>query len=672
MTKKLLYIALGAMFVFGILFLLWSWLFSGGKTAQTNGSFGTSTDSTQNLYGTGDSNNGQNNLGQNSSSGSVTVGNNGQNTSAGGTNVGVNGSSIGGAKGTVFTNVSPSVTGAQWLSGSTGSGLSSNTNSNGYNATAINGVDGATIGGTVPTIGSTVGGGGSGTGLTTALLGAGISGGIVCGLRSAYTSGAISAGTATALGLNTTGIIRVPVYDPSSAITAGSAVTQASLQTGDEGTGFAACILNVLAKAALQQITASVVNWINSGFKGNPSFITNYQQFFTNVADLAAGQFIQGTGLAFLCSPFKLQIKIAVAQSYANRNNAQSCTLSKVINNVNGFMNGNFSQGGWPGLLSVTTMPTNNPYGAYAYAQIGLVSAQNSALSNATRNISPTGFLNMQQQSCSGVTTYNTLPTAGLNSQAAQLSCPSNCSCKTTTPGSVIEGTLLKSLGSGVDRLGLASSLDQIISALTTQLITKALQGGLSNLSGTTGVQNTYQSPDQVAAQNQAQATLSTLQLQVVYAQQYGAIQQGSIADIQTTQRTVNNLVSCWGTFASSTSLTTDQAAQATTNFAQAQATFTTLQQQIDALNNNITQVNAEIATITQLQSEALSVASTADVQKLVSDYNAAQASSPFIEAADVTTAQQNRTTLQTQLSSTNTATQTSLQQCQAFGSSSQ
>ena len=35
-------------------------------------------------------------------------------------------------------------------------------------------------------------------------------------------------------------------------------------------------------------------------------------------------------------------------------------------------MNGNFSQGGWPGLLSFTTVPTNNPYGAFAYAQVGL------------------------------------------------------------------------------------------------------------------------------------------------------------------------------------------------------------------------------------------------------------------------------------------------------------
>ncbi len=520
----------------------------------------------------------------------------------------------------------------------------------------------------MPTIGGTVsnGSGSGGLGLDGALLGAGIAGTVSCGIRAASIATAASAGSA-AITASAAGVAGVPVFNAGFPATAGASAAQASLQGGDQATSFAGCILNVLAKAALQQITASVVNWINSGFNGSPSFISNYQQFFTNVADIAAGQFIQGSGLAFLCSPFKLQIKIAVAQSYANRG-AQSCSLSKVINNVNGFMNGNFSQGGWPGLLSVTTQPTNNAYGAYSYAQIGLTNAQNSALSNAKSNISPTGFLNLTQNTCSNGTSISASATAGQNSQAAQVSCPPGCTCKVTTPGTIIEGTLQKSLGSSIDQLGLASSLDQIISALTTQLITKALQGGLSNLSGTTGIQNTYQSPDQLAAQNQAQSILGTMQAQAVYAQQYGSILQGSIADIQTTQGNVSSLVSCWAGLASSTSLSADQQAQAAANAASAQNALNTLESQVGSLNNSITSVNAEIAAITQLQTEALSIASSADVQTLTAHYNAAQSIQPFITATDVTTAQQNRTTLQTQMSSINTSTQSSLAQCRAFG----
>ncbi len=664
MTKKLLYVVLGGIFIFGVLFLLWSWLFSGsGNTNQSNGSFGTSTDSTQNVVGNNSGSlNGQTNLGQDASNGTITLGQNGQNSSSGGLTGSNANANTGSGSTTVFTTVSASNSGAQWLSGAGGAGVSSG---NGYKPTSINGLGGASVGGTVPTIGGTAGGGSNGgLGLDGALLGAGIAGTVSCAIRSGALATALGAGTTAGAGVVATG---VPVGGPGLALLVGNSSAQTTLQTGDQTTSFAGCILNVLAKAALQQITASVVNWINSGFNGSPSFVSNYQQFFTNVADLAAGQFIQGSGLSFLCSPFKQQIKIAIAQSYANRN-AQSCTLSKVINNVNSFMNGNFSQGGWGGLLSVTTQPTNNPYGAYSYGQIGLSNAQSSALSNAKSNISPTGFLNMTQQSCSGNTSYGSSVTSGQNSQAAQVSCPPGCTCKVTTPGTIIEGTLQKSLGSSIDQLGLASSLDQIISALTTQLITKALQGGLSNLSGTTGIQNTYQTPDQAAAQTKAQTILSNLQGQAVYAQQYGSILQGSIADIQNTQRTVSSLISCWGTAASSSALTADKQTQAASYAASAQSTYNTLEGQVGALNSSIASVNSELATITQLQGEALSIASSADVQTLINDYNTAQSTQPFIAAADVTTAQQNRTTLQSQMSSINASVQAGLTQCQAFG----
>ncbi len=115
------------------------------------------------------------------------------------------------------------------------------------------------------------------------------------------------------------------------------------------------------------------------------------------VADVAAGEFIKGSALSFLCSPFASKIKIAIAQSYANRNTGATCSLTKITNNVNGFLRGNWGAGGWGGLLQFTTMPTNNPYGAYAYAQLGLNNSIASAQNNANRNISPGGFISVQK-----------------------------------------------------------------------------------------------------------------------------------------------------------------------------------------------------------------------------------------------------------------------------------
>jgi hypothetical protein len=696
MGKKIVYLVLGALFIFGLLFLAWSWFFSGTNNngGINNGQFGTAGDANQ-TSGTnlGTSGNGQTPLGQasngqTSSNGSIPLGGTNGGTGINGNNNGTAGASIGGAGQTTFSNGTPSIAGVTWLNGASGAGVNTTGggNTNGFTPIGINGINGGTLGGTVPTVGGTVDTSNSSNSQLNILLASGLIGAASCALQAGVlgvsTSGA-AAGTAGASAVGTA--VATPSFGTSPgpnlvkdtgtqvilAASYGLQTSQAVKGASKDNVTFVSCITNVLAKAALQQITASVVNWINSGFNGQPSFVTNYEQFFTNVADLAAGQFIQGAGLSFLCSPFKLQIKVAIAQSYANRG-AQSCSLTAVIKNINGFMNGNFAQGGWPGLLSFTTMPTNNPYGAYAYAQVGLQTAQSNALSNAKNNISPTGFLAVQKATCNnGTTSYSPTVVSGANQQAAMAGgSGTNGNCKTsiTTPGTVIEGTLQSTLKSPIDQLGLANSIDQILNALTNQLITKTLQNGLTNLSGTTGLQNTAQTPAEQAAQAQAQGILVNLQAQGTYAQQYGNILQGSIGDIQTTQNQLNTLSNCWIVVASSTSVSASQASTASANATAAQSTIAGLNIKVEGYNDAITSVNAEIAMIQQLQSEALSVSSVANVATLNSDYAAAQASRPFIGAADITTAQQNRTTLQSQLASINASTQAGLQQCRAFG----
>ncbi len=42
-----------------------------------------------------------------------------------------------------------------------------------------------------------------------------------------------------------------------------------------------------VAKGMLQDITNSTVSWINSGFKGSPSFVQNPEQFFQQIGDNA-------------------------------------------------------------------------------------------------------------------------------------------------------------------------------------------------------------------------------------------------------------------------------------------------------------------------------------------------------------------------------------------------
>lgn len=445
-----------------------------------------------------------------------------------------------------------------------------------------------------------------------------------------------------------------------------AALTSVSVNAPTDNTkNFMDCLARTIARAAIQQLTNSVVNWINSGFNGSPSFVTNYQQFFENVADQAAGSFIQNyTNFAPFCTPFRNQIRIALAQSYARRNaGAPSCTLSSLLGtNTQTLFGGKYN--GWGNLLSFTTVPSNNPYGAYMSAQVQLQGTIANATGLANRNLTPSGFLNYQEPyDCTVV------DTGDFNSKGEPITSKPQCKYRTTTPGSVIEASLNKTLGTSIDSLNLAKSFDEIISALITQLMSRALYGGLSNLSGQNGYAGYYLTPDQQQAQSLGQEVLTEMQGLVVVAQQYGQSEQGSIQDIQGAQQQLNTLANCWQTAASSTD---DLAKQKTANDA-AQSALSTLHSfdpQVDSLNDQITRANAAIAFLQDEQTKTLNVGSTGDVGDIRTALAAAQGRGDLVATTEVTQAQQDRSSLQSQLSSLNQQTQNGLQQCNAFVSS--
>ena len=284
-----------------------------------------------------------------------------------------------------------------------------------------------------------------------------------------------------------------------------------------------------IASIMLQQVTASVVNWINTGFQGSPSFLSNPKAFFTDVADQVTGAFIANTGiLSGLCSPFNIDIRLALVLGQAEPYPRYTCTLNSVIQNVgnstingrsiNGFMNGDFKQGGWPAFISMTTETSNNPVGAYLTAQSDLLQRIGVTQNRYSNDlIQGSGFLSWQKctdiskdsmsaqqeldQEIAG-TDYSalnkdgnqrvvtgkdkfsggTLTTAKTVDKKTGATTYKNC--ETQTPGSVIGGSINKSLGIPQDRLNLASSFNQIVNALFAQLVTRVLSGGLKGASG--------------------------------------------------------------------------------------------------------------------------------------------------------------------------------------------
>ncbi len=194
----------------------------------------------------------------------------------------------------------------------------------------------------------------------------------------------------------------------------------------------------MIANQLIQRMTASVVNWINTGFEGSPAFITNPEGFFMDVGDQITGELLEKTGaLSQLCSPFSFDLRLNIALNQASSMNKRySCTLSTVINNtrnsvqnigrnsgitltgsadgatLGNFMNGDFSQGGWGGFLAYTTQAQNNPVGAYLLADSDLKQkiAERKASVNNDLNRGA-GFLSWNK--CTDVTNQFTIDPSG-------------------------------------------------------------------------------------------------------------------------------------------------------------------------------------------------------------------------------------------------------------------
>ncbi len=271
-----------------------------------------------------------------------------------------------------------------------------------------------------------------------------------------------------------------------------------------------------LAKQVIRQITASVVNWINSGFEGSPSFITNPGAFFLDVADQITGEFLAKAGgpLTALCSPFSIDIRIALSFKYhPNIQKRYACTIGTIIKNssnaiaganINGFTAGDFKQGGWPAFVSLTTEPQNNPYGAYLTADSELsLRVANAQLQQKDELNQGGGFLSYKK--CKDVDVIDPSSISGsdipagdsgdngsnvvgsdyigpINSPAGQVR--KQKKCEIVTPGSVIMGAVEANVNGPLHELQLVDSINQIVNALFAQLVTQVLTKGLGAVSG--------------------------------------------------------------------------------------------------------------------------------------------------------------------------------------------
>lgn len=250
------------------------------------------------------------------------------------------------------------------------------------------------------------------------------------------------------------------------------------------------------ANLAIESITKSTVNWINSGFQGSPAFVTDLNYNLRGVGDAVAARFFEELGNQTIATtPFQDRVLDTVRLGYYLSTSPESFytrypyTLDQVSANDRAFLAGDFSQGGFNAWFATVMNPQNNPYGAQDLADQELARAVSNATNNRLQELSwNRGFLSWRGE-CNeyqpqGEEGYlpGDAPPADLS---IDLSGEDAClGYEIETPGSVIMEQLNTQLGSGVNRLVSADEFNEIIGALLNQLASQVLGGNSGGLRG--------------------------------------------------------------------------------------------------------------------------------------------------------------------------------------------
>ncbi|MEI8337831.1 MAG: hypothetical protein WCF92_01640 [bacterium] len=274
-----------------------------------------------------------------------------------------------------------------------------------------------------------------------------------------------------------------------------TALVQKSVTTSAAGAGFDGIISTFtdifnfpsldaigfcIANEMIRYIANSTIVWINSGFKGSPVFISNTGQFFKGIEQQELGNFVNGVAMGTLginlCQPFKVVVLTNTLGGYAGgRGNPLSCTLDKIKANYNQFTKGNWNSGGFPGWFELIQQP-NNAIGATLAAKdqayINITTKQNTAIIDLNWSKGYRDFDKCQDKS-------------SVNPKTGK--CANGQPATKTTLGGYIENQVNARGAAGMNRLNIATSFDQVVSALVNELIKIAINKVFDTSGSTSG-----------------------------------------------------------------------------------------------------------------------------------------------------------------------------------------
>lgn len=265
----------------------------------------------------------------------------------------------------------------------------------------------------------------------------------------------------------------------------------------------------LVMKTLLAHITDSIVEWINNGFEGGPSFVTDPKKFLLGVGDEVAGEFINGTEWGWVCDPYKLNIKIALTIGIGSFKRQKKCTLTGIVNNFNNFFNGTFKDGGWQSWFEISTNPNASPMSSFLSVEAELDKRMQQGSDMETKKLDwGKGFFSWRTCEAYSAKTSGTSdagPTVSYGNESKE--CVKYSDIK--TPGTVIEGQLAHTLGSSLRQMELADDIDKIVGALAGQLVKMVLQKGLTSMTSDNGWEGTSSDLEEESSNTKITGTCS-------------------------------------------------------------------------------------------------------------------------------------------------------------------
>ncbi len=255
-----------------------------------------------------------------------------------------------------------------------------------------------------------------------------------------------------------------------------------------------------LSKLALQKVTESTLNWVNSGFSGNPFYVQDPSSYFKSIESEQVGQYLRV--LPQKNPLFGEIIRNTILGQFTGKATPAASLPNNILGNQFKNYNEDFRSGGWD-MWFASLEDNYNPVGAYFGASNELGSNIDRTITEVKDELNQgSGFLSQKKcvEYAAPTTATNTL--GGATGLSVTCTSPGNCTTtanpyaanadanqqrqcirwQTVTPGSIIAEQLKMTTTSVIRQTELADEVNESLASIFNAIINQLFNKGLTAL----------------------------------------------------------------------------------------------------------------------------------------------------------------------------------------------